>query len=44
MDYEYGYDIDAYIPLTVFEHFDWDADQIPVPQYIVDGIDCCSHF
>lgn len=39
MDYGYGYDVDAYIPLTVFEHFDWNADQSGaiVPQYIIDG-------
>lgn len=37
MDYGYGYDVDAYIPLTVFEHFDWNADQSTVPQYIIDG-------
>lgn len=36
MDYGMGYD-DAYIPLTVFEHFDWNADQNCDPHYIFDG-------
>ncbi|KAJ6647503.1 Ubiquitin carboxyl-terminal hydrolase CYLD, partial [Pseudolycoriella hygida] len=38
MDYGYGYDIESYIPLTVFEHFDWNADQstAQLPQYIYD--------
>lgn len=39
MDYGINYDIDGYIPLTVFEHFDWNADQNVefVPHYIIDG-------